>query len=77
VSTAYKDYYEILGVEKTDDQKTIKKAYRKLAREFHPDVNHDPGAEDRFKEIAEAYEVLGDDEKRGEYDNVGQGYSAG
>ncbi len=77
MSTAYKDYYEILGVEKTDDQKAIKKAYRKLAREFHPDVNHDPGAEDRFKEIAEAYEVLGDEEKREQYDNVGRGYSAG
>jgi len=77
VSTAYKDYYEILGVEKAADQKAIKKAYRKLAREFHPDVNHDPGAEDRFKEIAEAYEVLGDEEKRKEYDNVGRGYSAG
>lgn len=77
MSTAYKDYYEILGVEKTDDQKAIKKAYRKLAREFHPDVNHDPGAEDRFKEIAEAYEVLGDEEKREQYDNVGRGYTAG
>ena len=77
MSTAYKDYYEILGVEKAADQKAIKKAYRKLAREFHPDVNHDPGAEDRFKEIAEAYEVLGDEDKRKEYDNVGRGYSAG
>jgi curved DNA-binding protein len=77
VSTAYKDYYEILGVEKSADQKAIKKAYRKLAREFHPDVNHDPGAEDRFKEIAEAYEVLGDEEKREQYDSIGQGYSAG
>jgi curved DNA-binding protein len=77
VSTAYKDYYEILGVEKSADQKAIKKAYRKLAREFHPDVNHDPGAEEKFKEIAEAYEVLGDEEKRGQYDSVGAGYSSG
>jgi len=77
VSTAYKDYYDILGVEKSADAKQLKKAYRKLAREFHPDVNKDPGAEDRFKEIAEAYEVLGDDEKREQYDAVGRGYSAG
>jgi curved DNA-binding protein len=77
VSTIYKDYYEVLGVEKADDQKAIKKAYRKLAREFHPDVNHDPGAEDRFKEIAEAYEVLGDAEKREQYDNIGRGYTSG
>jgi curved DNA-binding protein len=77
VSTAYKDYYEILGVEKSADQKAIKKAYRKLAREFHPDVNHDPGAEEKFKEIAEAYEVLGDEEKREQYDSVGTGYTAG
>ena len=77
MSTAYKDYYEILGVEKAADQKAIKKAYRKLAREFHPDVNHDPGAEEKFKEIAEAYEVLGDEEKREQYDNVGRGYSSG
>jgi len=77
VSTAYKDYYEILGVDRSADQKAIKKAYRKLAREFHPDVNHDPGAEEKFKEIAEAYEVLGDEEKREQYDSVGTGYSAG
>ena len=77
MSTTYKDYYEVLGVEKADDQKAVKKAYRKLAREFHPDVNHDPGAEDRFKEIAEAYEVLGDEEKREQYDNVGRGFTSG
>jgi curved DNA-binding protein len=77
VTTAYKDYYEILGVDKTSDAKDIKKAYRKLARQYHPDVNHDPGAEEKFKEIAEAYEVLGDEEKREQYDNAGRGYSAG
>ncbi|MEJ2482227.1 MAG: DnaJ C-terminal domain-containing protein [Gemmatimonadota bacterium] len=77
MATAYKDYYEILGVEKSADPKAIKKAYRKLAREYHPDVNHDPGAEEKFKEIAEAYEVLGDDEKREQYDSIGRGYSAG
>jgi curved DNA-binding protein len=77
VSTTYKDYYEILGVEKSADAKEIKKAYRKLAREFHPDVSKDPDAEERFKEIAEAYEVLGDEEKREQYDSVGTGYTAG
>ena len=77
MTTAYKDYYEILGVDKTSDVKDIKKAYRKLARQYHPDVNHDPGAEEKFKEIAEAYEVLGDEEKREQYDNAGRGYSAG
>jgi curved DNA-binding protein len=77
VSTAYKDYYDVLGVEKSADKKAIKKAYRKLAREYHPDVNHEADAEDRFKEIAEAYEVLGDEEKREQYDAVGQGFSAG
>jgi DnaJ-class molecular chaperone len=55
----YKDYYKLLGVEKTADQKEIKKVYRRLARQFHPDVNPgDKAAESRFKEINEAYEVL-------------------
>ncbi|HPY98230.1 MAG TPA: DnaJ domain-containing protein [Clostridia bacterium] len=68
----YKDYYKILGVDKKDDKDTIKKAYRKLAKKFHPDNN--PGnkrAEERFKEINEAYEVLYDDEKRKRYDTMG------
>ena len=68
----YKDYYKILGVERTADQKTIQKVYRKLARRLHPDVN--PGSkshEDQFKEINEAYEVLGDAEKRAKYDQFG------
>ncbi len=77
MSTTYKDYYDVLGVERTADEKAIKKAYRKLAREYHPDVNHEPDAEDRFKELAEAYEVLGDAEKREQYDSVGQGFSPG
>lgn len=73
----YKDYYEILGVgrEATDDQ--IKKAYRKLARKFHPDVSDSPDAEKRFKEVGEAYEVLKDPEKRAAYDQVGSNWQAG
>jgi len=68
----YKDYYKILGVEKNADDKTIKAAYRKLARKHHPDVNPDePKAEERFKEINEAYEVLGSAEKRQKYDQLG------
>jgi DnaJ-class molecular chaperone len=68
----FKDYYDILGVERTADQKDIKKAFRKKARESHPDVNRDdPGAEAKFKDINEAYEVLSDSEKRAMYDRYG------
>lgn len=68
----YKDYYKILGVDKNASEKEIKSAFRKLARKYHPDVNpDDPGAESRFKEINEAYEVLGDSEKRSKYDQLG------
>jgi curved DNA-binding protein len=68
----YKDYYKILGVDKGADAKAIKKAYRKLAREYHPDVKPgDKVAEARFKEINEAYEVLGDPDKRSRYDQLG------
>jgi curved DNA-binding protein len=68
----YKDYYKILGVDKNASQKEIKAAFRKLARKHHPDVNpNDPGAEERFKEINEAYEVLGDSDKRVKYDRLG------
>ena len=68
----FKDYYDILGVERTADQKDVKKAFRKKARENHPDVNRDdPGAEARFKDINEAYEVLSDSEKRAMYDRYG------
>jgi molecular chaperone DnaJ len=66
-----RDYYEVLGVDKTADEKTIKKAYRKLARQYHPDVCDEPDAEDKFKEVSEAYAVLSDEEKRQRYDQYG------
>lgn len=67
----YKDYYKTLGVSKTATEGEIKTAYRKLARRYHPDVNKDPQAEDKFKEINEAYQVLSDPEKRKKYDQFG------
>jgi molecular chaperone DnaJ len=67
-----RDYYEVLGVRREADDDEIKKAFRKLARELHPDVNrHDPAAEERFKEVAEAYEALSDRERRAIYDRFG------
>ncbi len=69
----YKDYYKILGVDKTADLKEIKSAYRKLARKYHPDVNPgDKSAEEKFKDISEAYEVLSDTKKRSQYDSYGE-----
>src|SRR3954464_3430264 len=65
------DYYKVLGVDKKASQEDIKKAYRKLARQYHPDTNKDPGAEERFKQISEAYAVLGDADKRKKYDRGG------
>ncbi|GAB3479872.1 curved DNA-binding protein [Azotobacter salinestris] len=73
----FKDYYTMLGVEPTADEKTIKTAYRRLARKYHPDMNKEAGAENRFKEVAEAYEVLSDAEKRAEYDRLRQYGHAG
>jgi curved DNA-binding protein len=68
----YKDYYKMLGVEKTASQADIKKAYRALAKKYHPDKNTgDKAAEDKFKDISEAYEVLGDEQKRKQYDELG------
>lgn len=73
----FKDYYSILGVSKDADDKTIKKAYQKLAKKYHPDVN--PGnkaAEEKFKEVTEAYQAIGDPEKRRKYEEVRQNYEA-
>ena len=68
----FKDYYQILGVDPAAEAKDIKAAYRKLARKYHPDLNPEAGAEDKFKEVAEAYEVLKDSNRRAEYDELRQ-----
>lgn len=73
----YKDYYEILGVKRDATAAEIKSAYRKLARKFHPDVNKTKEAESKFKDINEAYEVLGDDAKRKRYDSLGSNWQGG
>ncbi|MCC5860229.1 MAG: DnaJ domain-containing protein [Ectothiorhodospiraceae bacterium] len=73
----YKDYYKVLGVDRKASQADIKKAYRRLARKYHPDVSKEPDAEARFKEISEAYEVLHDPEKRAAYDQLGSGWRQG
>lgn len=73
----YRDYYKILGVERTADQEAVKRSYRKLARKYHPDVSKEPDAEARFKELNEAYEVLKDPEKRAAYDQLGSNWQAG
>ena len=72
-----RDYYEVLGVPRDADRKAIKEAFRQLALKYHPDRNKDPGAADRFKEIAEAYAILSDPKKRAEYDARGQAGVAG
>jgi curved DNA-binding protein len=72
----YKDYYETLGVSRDADEKEIRRAFRRLARQYHPDVNpNDPQATERFQEINEAYEVLSDPEKRAKYDQLGADWS--
>ncbi|MDY6968236.1 MAG: DnaJ C-terminal domain-containing protein [Spirochaetota bacterium] len=80
MTVQYKDYYEILGVDRKADEKDIKSAYRKLARKYHPDLNTGDDkkkAEDRFKEVSEAYEVLSDPEKRKMYDQLGSNWKQG
>jgi curved DNA-binding protein len=77
MAVGFRDYYETLGVPRDASEEDIRKAYRKLARQYHPDVNKEPEAEDRFKEISEAYEVLRDSEKREKYDRFGQNWKAG
>ena len=65
------DFYQVLGASRTASQEEIQRAYRKLARAHHPDINHDPAAEERFKEISEAYQVLSDPDTRSRYDTFG------
>src|ERR1041384_6059739 len=68
----YKDYYKILGVPRTAADEEIKKAYRKLARKYHPDVSKEANAKEKFQEVSEAYETLKDQEKRAAYDSLGR-----
>src|SRR5829696_8566560 len=71
------DHYKTLGVDRKASADEIKKAYRKLARQYHPDTNKEPGAEERFKQVSEAYDVLSDAEKRKRYDRGGMNPFAG
>lgn len=77
MSVQYKDYYEILGIPRGSSESEIKKAYRKLAKQYHPDVNKTPEGEGRYREINEAYEVLRDPEKRRMYDELGPNWQSG
>src|SRR5437667_2071420 len=78
MAVEFKDYYKSLGVERTANEEEIRKAFRKLARQYHPDVAKDKkSAEEKFKEINEAYEVLGDAAKRKQYDELGANWKRG
>ncbi|MGC8491887.1 MAG: DnaJ C-terminal domain-containing protein [Syntrophobacteraceae bacterium] len=77
MAVKYRDYYEILGIKRSAAQGEVQRAYRKLARKYHPDVNKAANAEDKFKELNEAYEVLKDPEKRKMYDQLGPNWKAG
>jgi len=77
MATTYQDYYKMFGLERNATAKDIKKAYRKLARKYHPDINKEKSAEEHFKKVAEAYEVLKDPEKRRLYDQLGSEWNNG
>ncbi len=77
MAVKFQDYYEILGVHRDASQEEIQSAYRKLARKYHPDVNKTAEAEDKFKKVGEAYEVLKDPEKRAKYDQLGENWRMG
>jgi curved DNA-binding protein len=77
MAVKFRDYYEVLGVPRTATQEEIQRSYRKLARKFHPDVSKAKDAEEKFKEINEAYEVLKDPEKRQKYNQLGANWKAG
>jgi curved DNA-binding protein len=77
MAVAFRDYYDALGVPRDASEEDIRRAYRRLARQYHPDVNKAPDAEDRFKAVSEAYEVLRDPEKRSLYDRFGESWKAG
>ena len=77
MAVKYRDYYEILGIKRAAGQDEVQRAYRKLARKYHPDVNKASNAEEKFKEINEAHEVLKDPEKRKMYDQLGPNWRSG
>jgi curved DNA-binding protein len=77
MAVKFQDYYEILGVPRNATREKIQSAYRKLARKYHPDLNKDKSAEEKFKQVGEAYEVLGDPEKRKKYDQLGRNWQMG